>query len=94
MLSVQVESGVEIPFEKARVLRGHDSEVSLPVATKTDHYFGTVLCCLLSITFRCVCVCGGVGVCVCVCVCVCVSCLIESFCWIKKIFLTFCEMIF
>ena len=23
----QVESGVEIPFEKARVLKGHDSEV-------------------------------------------------------------------
>jgi hypothetical protein len=25
--SLQVESGVEIPFEKARVLKGHDSEV-------------------------------------------------------------------
>ena len=26
---MEIENGVEIPFEKARVLKGHDSEVSI-----------------------------------------------------------------
>jgi hypothetical protein len=34
-----VESGVEIPFGKAQVLKGHDSEVSLPISYKSKYSF-------------------------------------------------------